>query len=106
MSMNDALQDSVETHETNGPPARLPATQAQLYDDLRRIGQLEDQKYAIQKEIDERTERLRQAIPTLDSKSLLYRMLAASMGGVPVGEKKTARKQSRTPKKQSTRKRG
>lgn len=59
--------------------AATPPTQAQLYDDLRRIGQLEDQKHAIQNEIDERTTRLRNAIPKLDKGSLLYKMLSKSL---------------------------
>lgn len=69
-----------EHHEQEqAPEPPSPPTQAQLYDDLRRIGQLEDQKHAIQTEIDERTERLRNAIPTLDKSSLLYQLLSKSM---------------------------
>lgn len=66
--------------ENNCEQAPAPAlTQAQLYDDLRRIGQLEDQKHAIQKEIAERTARLRASIPTLDKESLLFKMLSKTL---------------------------
>lgn len=81
--------------------APLPPTQAQLYDDLRRIGQLEDQKLAIQQEIDERTERLTQALPNLDPNSLLYRMLSTSL--VPP-KKASARPATRSAKKKPARK--
>lgn len=96
--MNDSLQptDPLEASEPAAP------TQAQLYDDLRRIGQLEDQKQAIQSEIDERTERLRQAIPNLDSDSLLYKMLSTSLGKPA---KKPVKKATRAAKKKTTRKR-
>jgi hypothetical protein len=62
-----------------GDQTPSPPTQAQLYDDLRRIGQLEDQKHAIQTEIDQRTERLRQAVPLLDASSLLYQILSSTI---------------------------
>lgn len=75
--MSDEHHHEHHDHEQNEEPA-VP-TQAQLYDDLRRIGQLEDQKHQIQQEIDERTERLRNAIPTLDKSSLLYSMLASAL---------------------------
>ena len=72
------------------PPIR--PTQAQLYDDLRRIGQLEDQKLAIQQEIDERTERLRSAIPHLDKDSLLCKMLTSSLKPAATPKRKAQRK--------------
>lgn len=94
--MSDAPQEAPEVNEPTLP------TQAQLYDDLRRIGQLEDQKHAIQAEIDERTTRLRNAIPTLDPESLLHKMLSASMKAPVTPKAKTSR---RTTKKKATRKR-
>ena len=93
------MSDQASTE--SAPEEQAPPTQAQLYDDLRRIGQLEDQKLAIQNEIDERTERLRQAIPTLDAQSLLYKMLTASLGKPASPKAKT----TRTAKKRTTRKR-
>ena len=69
-----------EERENGSETEKSPVlTQAQLYDDLRRIGQLEDQKYAIQVEIDQKTERLRAAIPHLEKDSLLCRMLTAAL---------------------------
>ncbi len=72
-------------------------TQAQLYDDLRRIGQMEDQKYAIQTEIAERTERLRSALPQLDNDSLLYQMLSAALQ--PTSRSRNKKLSGRSPEK-------
>lgn len=74
-------------------------TQAQLYDDLRRIGQLEDQKHAIQGEIDQRTERLRQAIPQLDPSSLLYQILSSTL---KPAKAKPGKRSRRSPTKKKT----
>ncbi len=71
--MNEARENGSETEKS---PV---LTQAQLYDDLRRIGQLEDQKHAIQVEINQKTERLRAAIPHLEKDSLLCQMLSAAL---------------------------
>ena len=66
-----------------------------MYDDLRRIGQLEDQKFAIQQEIDERTDRLRRAIPTLETTSLLYQMLTSCLAPAkPAASKKRPAKKA------------
>jgi hypothetical protein len=73
-----------------------------LYDDLRRIGQLEDQKQTIQHEIEERTERLRNALPTLEKQSLLYQMLSSALK--PPTSKKTATPPKRAVKKTSRKK--
>ena len=71
---------SAHEQETESPKEDAASpTQAQLYDDLRRIGQLEDEKQKIQSEIEERTERLRNALPHLDPESLLHRMLASAL---------------------------
>jgi hypothetical protein len=73
-------------------------SQAELYQDLRRIGELEDQKQSIQDEINQRTTRLRNAIPHLDKTSLLFKMLsstlkpAASASAVPLERKRAAKK--------------
>ena len=89
--MNDIDDDASQETETPSPP-----TQEELYDDLRRIGQLEDQKREIQSEIDERTTRLRNAIPTLDKASLLYQLLSKSMRGP---RKPRAKKAAKAPVK-------
>ena len=95
--------DSQTVSESQPETEPTPPTQAQLYDDLRRIGQLEDQKHAIQCEIDERTERLRQAIPTLDPNSLLYKMLASSLGRTAMKTKTKKAAQKKTTKKRTAR---
>jgi hypothetical protein len=59
-------------------PTAVPS-QAELYDDLRRIGELEDQKRELQGEIDAKTARLRAATDHLDKGSLLYKMLASAL---------------------------
>lgn len=102
MSEDDKQEETTsEPNET----AAGPPTQSQLYDDLRRIGQLEDEKHAIQKEIDERTERLRKAIPTLDSESLLCQMLTSCLKPLvaPAAAKKKATKKKSS--KRTTKKR-
>ena len=91
--MSDESQSNPE--EQDAPP---PPTQAQLYDDLRRIGQLEDQKLAIQTEIDERTERLRAAIPDLDKSSLLYQLLSTALK-TPAKRKPAATRKKTTKKR-------
>ena len=93
--MNDANEN--ETGESDAESAidttpPIKPTQAQLYDDLRRIGQLEDQKLAIQQEIDVRTERLRNAIPHLDDDSLLCKMLTSSLAKPAAPKRKAKRK--------------
>ena len=84
--------------EENSPPAA--PKQAELYENLRRIGELEDKKQAIQKEIGELTEELRAALDHLDTGSLLHQMLSAALSppkpaAPPNAAKTTTRKKSR-----------
>ncbi len=88
---NEPEAQNVAEDATNEPAA---PTQAQLYDDLRRIGQLEDQKLAIQQEIDQRTDRLRAAIPTLDKSSLLFKMLSSAIAPAKPAARRTATKKA------------
>ncbi len=99
--MNDYPESTAETEEDQPAP-----TQAQLYDDLRRIGQLEDQKHAIQTEIEERTDRLRSAMKHLDQTSLLYQMLSAALAppSAPAKPPRRAAKKTATAKKTPTKK--
>ena len=85
----------------------LGVTRAQLYDDLRQIGQLEDQKHAIQTEIDEKTERLRLALPQLDNDTLLCQMLSAALlpPSKSHNEKASGRSLKKKKKKKKNRKR-
>jgi uncharacterized protein (UPF0335 family) len=54
-------------------------TQAQVYDNLKRIGELEDEKKRIQEEIQNRTEQLRAVIGHIDRGSILYKMLESAL---------------------------
>jgi hypothetical protein len=54
-------------------------TQAQVYDNLKRIGELEDEKKKIQEEIQHRTEQLREVIGHIDRDSILYKMLESAL---------------------------
>ena len=54
-------------------------TQAQVYDNLKRIGELEDEKKRIQEEIQKRTEQLREVIGHIDRGSILYKMLESAL---------------------------
>jgi hypothetical protein len=54
-------------------------TQAQVYDNLKRIGELEDEKKRIQEEIQDRTEQLRGVIGHIDRGSILYKMLESAL---------------------------
>jgi hypothetical protein len=69
-------QEMPEQHDDQHP--HVP-TQAELYDSLRRIGELEDQKKSIQDEIDQRTDQLREAVKNLDRGSLLAKMLNSAL---------------------------
>ena len=94
--MNDTIENA------SGEPSHEPAapTQVELYDDLRRIGELEDQKQAIQREIEERTQRLRDGMSSLDSESLLRQMLTAAL--VPTAEKTSRKASARKSTKRKT----
>lgn len=71
-------------------------SQAELYDDLKRIGELEDEKRELQHEITQHTNRLRDAIDHLEKSSLLYKMLTSGLG---ISKKPAAKK---TPMKKAT----
>lgn len=90
----DSNQTEAETVAEDAITEPSVPTQAQLYDDLRRIGQLEDQKLAIQQEIDQRTDRLRSAIPTLDKSSLLFKMLSSAIAPAKPEPRRTVTKKT------------
>jgi hypothetical protein len=54
-------------------------TQAEVYDNLKRIGELEDEKQKIQDELRERTEQLRSMLKHIDRGSILYKMLQSAL---------------------------
>jgi hypothetical protein len=106
-----AAEDSMSNDEVSSATDN-GITQAQVYDNLKRIGELEDQKKKIQEEIQDRTEQLREVIVHIDRGSILYKMLdsalrdfnpkdvAASMGksetkGAPIMSPKRSRRKTR-----------
>jgi hypothetical protein len=58
-------------------------TQAEVYDNLKRIGELEDEKQKIQDELRERTEQLRAMLKHIDRGSILYKMLQSALPAPP-----------------------
>ena len=54
-------------------------TQAEVYDNLKRIGELEDEKQRIQDELRTRTEQLRSMLKHIDRGSILYKMLQSAL---------------------------
>lgn len=73
-------------------------TQSEVYDNLKRIGELEDEKKRIQEEIWDRTEQLRGVVKHIDQSSILYKILESALsdsrprGGTSSGGKTTASK--------------
>jgi hypothetical protein len=55
-------------------------TQAEVYENLKRIGELEDEKRKIQEELRKRTEQLRAVVRHIDRGSILYKMLQSALG--------------------------
>ena len=78
-------------------------TQAQVYDNLKRIGELEDEKRRIQEEIWDRTEQLRSVVKHIDQSSILYKILESALadstprGGTSSGKKTAASKGAAKP---------
>jgi hypothetical protein len=73
-----ATEDSMSTDDLSSATDKN-VTQAQVYDNLKRIGELEDEKKKIQEEIQNRTEQLREVIGHIDHSSILYRMLESAL---------------------------
>jgi len=58
-------------------------TQAEVYDNLKRIGELEDEKQRIQEEIWNRTEQLRGVVKHIDRGSILFKILDSALWARP-----------------------
>ena len=72
-------------------------TQAEVYDNLKRIGELEDEKRRIQEEIWERTEQLRGVVKHIDRGSILYKILESALSdSTPKGVTSSGRKKAST----------
>jgi len=108
-----AVEDSMSTDDEPSTTDN-GVTQAEVYDNLKRIGELEDEKRRIQEEIRERTEQLRQVIGHIDRSSILYKMLESALrdfspkGATASSGKKAAKGapiiSAEAPKKKSRRK--
>ena len=87
----------MSTDETSSA-TEIGVTQAEVYDNLKRIGELEDEKRRIQEEIWERTEQLRSVVKHIDHDSILYKILESALaasapkGGSSGGGKTAAAK--------------
>ena len=88
-----------DDQQSNAPESDTPPSQAELYEDLRRIGELEDEKSNIQAEINKLTERLTNAIPHLEKSSLLHQMLSATLKPKPAAPKRSAKATKKTTRK-------
>src|SRR4051812_37838156 len=73
-----AAEDSMSSDDDSTTTGN-GVTQAQVYDNLKRIGELEDEKKRTQEEIQNRTEQLREVIGHIDRGSILYRMLESAL---------------------------
>src|SRR4051812_28820079 len=73
-----AAEDSMSSDDDSSATDN-GVTQAEVYDNLKRIGELEDEKKKIQEEIQNRTEQLREVIGHIDRGSILYKMLESAL---------------------------
>jgi hypothetical protein len=73
-----AVEDSMSSDDLSSATDN-GITQAQVYDNLKRIGELEDEKKRIQEEIQDRTEQLREVIGHIDRGSILFKMLESAL---------------------------
>jgi hypothetical protein len=65
--------------DDDSPATDNSITQAQVYDNLKRIGELEDEKKRIQEEIQDRTGQVSEVIGHIDRGSILYKMLESAL---------------------------
>ena len=73
-----AAEDSMSTDDDSSAIDN-GVTQAEVYDNLKRIGELEDEKRRIQEEIWNRTEQLRAVVRHIDRGSILYKILESAL---------------------------
>lgn len=72
-------------------------SQAEVYDNLKRIGELEDEKRRIQEEIWNRVEQLRTVVKHIDRGSILYKILESALSdSTPMGVTPSGRKNATT----------
>ena len=101
-------ENNMTEEQSSAEVAELPTvpSQAEIYDSLRRIGELEDQRQSIQEEIDNRTKEIREAVKHVDRDSLLYKILTSALSEPNTPVKPRIPKAIRGTAKKSTRKRG
>jgi hypothetical protein len=73
-----ATEDSMSTDDDSSTIDN-GITQSEVYDNLKRIGELEDEKRRIQEEIWNRTEQLRAVVGQIDRSSILYKILESAL---------------------------
>ncbi len=85
VSSEDSYEDQVPAEEETmtSDDEGEPITQAEVYENLKRIGELEDEKQKIQDELRERTEQLRAVLKHIDRNSILYKMLQSALPAPP-----------------------
>jgi hypothetical protein len=89
-----ATEDSMST-EDDSSAIENGVTQAEVYDNLKRIGELEDEKRSIQEEIWKRTEQLRAVVKHIDQTSILYKILGSALSdSTPRGESASGAKRA------------
>jgi hypothetical protein len=76
------VEDSMSTDDDSSTTDN-GVTQAEVYDNLKRIGELEDEKRRIQEEIWNRTEQLRGVVKHIDQSSILYKILESALSNSP-----------------------
>jgi uncharacterized protein (UPF0335 family) len=87
-----AVEDSMTTDDDSST-TKNGVTQAEVYDNLKRIGELEDEKRRIQEEIWDRTEQLRGVVQHIDQSSILYKILESALSdSKPKGATSSGRK--------------
>lgn len=93
---HDDLRIDGEPQRDDGPVKSHLLSQAEIYDALRRIGELEDEKRIIQEDINHLTDQLKDSFPNLDKGSLLHKMLTAALpAAAKAARKPAARKQTK-----------
>ncbi len=96
-----------EEHASGEAPQQPTVpSQTEIYDSLRRIGELEDQKQTIQQEIETRTEQLRQAVKHVAADSLLHKILTSALGKSETPTKRRVKKPARSPAKKKAARKG
>jgi hypothetical protein len=89
-----ATEDSMSTDDDSSAIDN-GVTQAEVYENLKRIGELEDEKRKIQEEIWNRTEQLRAVVKHIDRGSILYKILESALSDfTPKGVTSSGRKKA------------